>query len=61
MDHGALSEFVSNLIRQPEMQHVRVVRTNVVRMCENKLVNFFSTWSFLLTEYSTDASVSREC
>ncbi|MCM8857728.1 MAG: hypothetical protein LC541_18840 [Candidatus Thiodiazotropha sp.] len=40
MDHAALSEFVSNLIRQPEIQHVRVVRTDLVRLYETKLVNF---------------------
>lgn len=40
LDHAALSGFVSNLINQPEIQRVRVVRTALVTMNSHKLVNF---------------------
>jgi hypothetical protein len=40
LDHSALSEFVSNLIEQPEIQTVRVVRTDLTNLFDHKLVNF---------------------
>ncbi len=40
LDHAALSGFVSNLIDQPEIQRVRVVKTELVRMQSHKLVKF---------------------
>jgi hypothetical protein len=40
LDHSALSEFVSNLVEQPEIQTVRVVRTDQVSLQGHKLVNF---------------------
>jgi hypothetical protein len=40
LDHSALSEFVSNLIEQPEIQTVRVVRTDLISLHNHKLVNF---------------------
>jgi hypothetical protein len=40
LDHSALSEFVSNLVKQPEIQTVRVVRTDQISLQGHKLVNF---------------------
>ena len=40
LDHAALSRFVSNLIDQPEIQQVRVVKTDLVRVNQHKLVRF---------------------
>lgn len=40
IDHAALSDFVSNLIDQPEIQNVRVVRTELANLNRHKLVNF---------------------
>jgi hypothetical protein len=40
LDHSALSEFVSNLVEQPEIQTVRVVRTDQISLQGHKLVNF---------------------
>ncbi|MCU7922712.1 MAG: hypothetical protein KZQ88_08425 [Candidatus Thiodiazotropha sp. (ex Dulcina madagascariensis)] len=40
LDHSALSEFVSNLIEQPDIQTVRVVRTDLISLNDHKLVNF---------------------
>ncbi|MDJ0806944.1 MAG: PilN domain-containing protein [Gammaproteobacteria bacterium] len=40
LDHAALSGFVSSLIDQPTIQHVRVVRTEQVNINNHKLVNF---------------------
>jgi hypothetical protein len=40
LDHSALSDFVSNLVLLPEIQSVRVVRTDLINLYEHKLVNF---------------------
>ncbi len=40
LDHAALSSFVSRLIDQPEIQSVRVVRTEQILRNQNKLVKF---------------------
>ena len=40
MDHAALSEFVLNLTRQPEIEDVRVVNTQLAEINQVKLVNF---------------------
>ncbi len=40
MDHAALSEFVLNLTRQPEIEDVRVVSTQLAEINQVKLVNF---------------------
>ena len=40
LDHAALSRFVSNLIDQPEIQQVRVVKTDLVLVNQHKLVRF---------------------
>lgn len=40
LDHSALSQFVSNLIDQPEIQNVRVVRTETVIVSSRPLVRF---------------------
>ena len=40
LDHAALSQFVSNLIDQPEIQSVRVVRTETVLVSNRPLVRF---------------------
>jgi len=40
MDYAALSTFVSNLITQPEIERVRVVSTEQVRVRQTKLVRF---------------------
>ena len=40
LDHAALSRFVSRLIDQPEIQSVRVVRTERIVRNQNKLVKF---------------------
>jgi hypothetical protein len=40
LDHSALSDFVSKLIEQPEIQAVRVMSTDLVSMNNHKLVNF---------------------
>ncbi|MDJ0739701.1 MAG: hypothetical protein QNJ91_08285 [Gammaproteobacteria bacterium] len=40
LDHAALSEFVSNLVDQPEIQSVRVVRTETIRLNDRPLVRF---------------------
>ncbi|MEN8177443.1 MAG: PilN domain-containing protein [Pseudomonadota bacterium] len=40
LDHAALSGFVSNLIDQPVIQRVRVVKTEQVNVNNHKLVNF---------------------
>jgi hypothetical protein len=40
MDHSALSEFVTNLVAQPEIQAVRVVRTDQFKLHGHKLINF---------------------
>ena len=40
MDHAALSEFVLNLTRQPEIEDVRVVSTQLSEINKIKLVNF---------------------
>ena len=40
LDHAALSRFVSRLIKQSEIQSVRVVRTEQVLQNQNKLVKF---------------------
>lgn len=40
MDHAALSEFVLNLTRQPEIEDVRVVNTQLAEVNQVKLVNF---------------------
>jgi hypothetical protein len=40
VDHAALSSFVSNLIEQPEIQDVRVVRTETIVVQERPLVRF---------------------
>lgn len=39
-DHAALSDFVSNLINQPEIRSVRVVRTETVMLQQRPLVRF---------------------
>ncbi len=40
LDHATLSSFVSRLIDQPEIQSVRVVRTEQILRNQNKLVKF---------------------
>lgn len=40
LDHAALSEFVSELVDQPEIQSVRVVRTETVSVHQRALVRF---------------------
>ena len=40
MDHAALSEFVLNLTRQPEIEQVRIVNTRLTELNKIKLVNF---------------------
>lgn len=40
LDHSALSDFVSRLVEQPEIQTVRVVRTDLIDLYNHKLVNF---------------------
>jgi hypothetical protein len=40
LDYSALSEFVSKLIEQPEIQAVRVLSTDLISMNSHKLVNF---------------------
>lgn len=40
LDHAALSRFVSNLINQPEIESVRVVRTETVVVTDRPLVRF---------------------
>ena len=40
IDHAALSRFVSSLIDRPEIQSVRVVRSELVRQSSRRQVNF---------------------
>ncbi len=40
VDHAALSDFVSRLIEQPDIQNVRVLRTEQIMRNQNKLVKF---------------------
>lgn len=40
VDHAALSNFVSRLIEQADIQNVRVLRTEQIMRNQNKLVNF---------------------
>ena len=40
LDHAALSRFVTSLIDQPEIQSVRVVRTETVTIADRPLVRF---------------------
>lgn len=40
MDHAALSDFVSTLVDQPEIQSVRVVSTETIKLLDRPLVRF---------------------
>jgi len=40
MDHAALSDFVSSLVDQPEIQSVRVVSTETIKLLDRPLVRF---------------------
>ena len=53
MDHSALSEFVLNLTRQPEIENVRVVNTQLSEVNNIKLVNF--SLEIVVSSYQRDS------